>query len=144
MSFRLFAVALLLASALLHSHPCRAQEPIACTLGRVSERVAPHYPDTLNGRALQGVVSMLATFAPDGKVSSSKVFAGPSALRFESEAYVRGWRAEPSEEPRQCTITLEYRFDGSQGVCGPHRQVQVRAERQDDTHVLMRLSCGGW
>ena len=119
-----------------------AQEPPSCSLGRIEERITPQYPDALNGRVVQGAVQVQANFAPDGHVSSSKVISGPPALRFESEAYIRGWRAEKSDAPRACIITLDYRFDGSQGVCRLRNEIHVRAEREDETHVTLRVSCG--
>ena len=63
MSFRLFAGALLLTASFLLAPFCSAQEPPSCSLGRITERIAPEYPDALNGRPVQGVVSILATFA---------------------------------------------------------------------------------
>ncbi len=115
-----------------------------CSLGRVIERVAPQYPMQTESRPIEGLVSIFATFAPDGRVTSSKVITGPSVLRFESESYIRGWRAEARSDVRQCAITLEYRFEGAPNACNSHNTVHVRAERLDDTHVLMHLGCGGW
>lgn len=115
-----------------------------CSLGRISERVAPQYPVQTEARPVTGVVSVLATFAPDGRVTSSKVITGPAVLRFESEAYVRGWRAEPSSDVRQCAITLDYRFEGAPYACNSHNTVHVRADRVDETHIIMRLGCEGW
>lgn len=117
---------------------------VNCSLGRVVERTAPQYPMQLDQRVVEGQVGVLVTFNPDGRVSSTKSIAGPQALRFESESYVRGWRAEPSSDIRQCTVTLDYRFEGAPNTCSTHNEIHIRAERLDDNHVLMHMSCGGW
>ena len=119
----------------------RAAEFPSCSLGRVSERVAPQYPLGLDGRIVEGTVQVQANFAPDGRVTSSKVISGPAALRFESEAYIRGWRAEKSEELRACVISIQYVADSSRGLCSKQNEVHLRAERLDETHVLVHLSC---
>ncbi|MEO7028483.1 MAG: energy transducer TonB [Acidobacteriaceae bacterium] len=119
----------------------RAQNLPDCSLGKITERVPPQYPITLQGRIVEGTVSVLATFSPDGRVSGSKAISGPPALQFEARAYLNGWRAQPASAPRQCIIQIIYQFDGSQGVCSTHTQVAVRPERLDETHVLLHLSC---
>ena len=68
----------------------------------------------------------------------------PTALRFAAESYVHGWRAEKSDAPRQCTIDVDFRFDGSQAACSAHTEVHARSERLDDTHVLVHLNCDIW
>ena len=118
-----------------------AQSDLDCSLGKIVERVPPRYPIQLQGRIVEGVVSVLATFAPDGHVSSSKAVSGPQSLQFEARAYLNGWHAEPSSAQRQCVIHIEYRFDGSQAVCAKDRDVSVRADRQSETDVLLHLSC---
>lgn len=122
----------------------RAQDPLSCSLGSVKERIAPMYPTQYQGRIVEGSVQVLATFAPDGRVTSSKVLSGPSELRFTAESYIRGWRADKSDEPRQCSIAVDFRFDGSQAACGRRTEVHARTERLDDTHVLVHLNCDIW
>ena len=121
-----------------------ASAQVNCSLGRVTERTAPQYPMQLDNRPLEGQVGLIATFGPDGRVTSTKTFTGPQALRFESESYVRGWRAEPSSDIRQCTVTLDFRFEGAPNTCSTHNEIHIRAERLDDNHVLMHMSCGSW
>ncbi len=121
-----------------------AQEPLACNLGAVKERVPAQYPLQLQGRIVEGTVQLLATFAPEGHVTVTKVLSGPAPLRFAAESYIHGWRAEKSDTPRQCTVSVDFHFDGSQGACNPRVEVHARAEHIDDTHVLVRLSCDIW
>jgi len=131
----MFAVTILMLCGTAHA------QDLECSLGKVTERVPPRYPVQLGGRVVEGDVNVLATFAPDGRVSSSKVINGPQPLQFEARAYLSGWRAEPASAPRQCIIHLKYRFDGSQGVCTKNREVDVRPERLSETDVLLHLSC---
>ncbi len=132
---------LLLFACLFACSVARSQNLPDCSLGKITERVQPQYPITLQGRIVEGTVSILATFAPDGRVSGSKAISGPQALQFEARAYLNGWRAQPASAPRQCVVQIVFRFDGSQGVCSAHTQVAVRPERLDETRVLLHLSC---
>jgi hypothetical protein len=120
---------------------CRSvsAQDLECSLGKITEHVLPHYP----GGGVQGEVDVLATFAPDGHVSGNKVISGPQALRFEAQAYLNGWRAEPSSTPRQCVIHLKYTFDGSQ-ACARRRNISVQAERVNETDVILHLGCDGF
>jgi len=135
------AAILLFALAITMLCPTTQAQDLECSLGKVTERVPPRYPVQLQGRIVEGDVNVLATFAPDGRVSSSKVINGPQPLQFEARAYLSGWHAEPASAPRQCVIHLKYRFDGSQGVCTKHQEVDVRPERLSETDVLLHLSC---
>lgn len=121
-----------------------AHAQLSCSLGHITERIAPEYPLQLQGHILEGSVTVLATFAPDGRVTGSKAVSGPSALRFAADSYVHGWRAEKSDATRQCTVQVEFQFDGSQGVCNTHTEVRARPEHIDDTHVLVHLNCDLW
>ena len=118
-----------------------AHAQTSCQLGKIREQAAPMYPVQLRGRVVEGTVNLLVTFAPDGRVSSSKVFSGPSDLRFEAEAYVRGWHVEKSSEFKECTITLDFRFDGAQGACPRRDILRVRPERVDAQHVILQILC---
>jgi hypothetical protein len=131
-------------ATLLLAGATHAQGVTGCSLGKINERVAAQYPLNLQGRIVEGTVSMIATFAPDGHVSASKALTGPAALQFESRAYLNGWRAEPSSDSRECLITFDYRFDGSRAVCDSRTPVTVRPQRIDESHVLMKLSCDTW
>lgn len=124
--------------------PARAQDPLACNLGSVKERVPAQYPVQLQGRIVEGTVQLVATFAPDGHVTSTRVLSGAPPLRFAAESYVRGWRAEKSDTPRQCSLSVDFHFDGSQGACNARTEVHARAEHVDDTHILVHLSCDIW
>ncbi len=137
-------LALLVAGCAAWALPSPAQSVAGCSLGKVKERLPAQYPIALSGRVVEGMVTVLAAFAPDGHVTSSKAVSGPQTLQFEARAYVQGWRADADSGQRQCAIVLDYRFDGSQGVCSKNTQVSVRPERLDDTHVWMHLSCDTW
>lgn len=139
-ALRFASVSILFLSGILLCHNARAQD-LECSLGKVKERVPPRYPIQLEGRVVEGDVNVLATFAPDGHVSSSKVVNGPQPLQFEARAYLNGWRAEAASAPRQCIIHLKYRFEGSQAACAKNRDVDVRPERLSETDVLLHLSC---
>ncbi|HEY4356095.1 MAG TPA: hypothetical protein VGN16_10140 [Acidobacteriaceae bacterium] len=119
-----------------------AQESLSCSLGQIRERIAPHYPSLFQGPSPPaGDVQIQANFAADGHVTSTKMISGPPALKFDSEAFVHGWRAQASDGPRFCVISLYYRFDGSQRRCNGHDDVTIREERVDETHVTLHLSC---
>jgi hypothetical protein len=135
------AVLMFTLSSVMFCLSASAQSDFDCSLGKISERMPPEYPFQLQGRIVQGDVSILATFAPDGHVSASKAISGPQPLQFEARAYLNGWRAEASSAPRQCVIHLEYRFDGPQTACSSRRDVRVRPERLSETNVLLHLSC---
>ncbi len=137
---RMTAIFVFALSSVMFCRSLSAQD-LDCSLGKITERVVPRYPVQLEGRVVEGDVNLLATFAPDGRVSSSKAINGPQALQFEARAYLSGWRAEPASAPRQCVIHLRYRFDGSQAACTRNREVGVRPERLSETEVLLHLSC---
>jgi hypothetical protein len=116
-----------------------AQELGSCSLGNVKERVRPRF----TGRATNGVVQIAASFAPDGSVAGSKVISGTQQLRFDAEAYVRGWKAEASGERQECVITVEYRLLPDTG-CSMSSNIELKAEHVSDTHVVLTRDCDGF
>jgi outer membrane biosynthesis protein TonB len=134
----LFAAPALLLAAALATPSAHAQGP--CRLTHLKEH-APEYPLGQESHPIGGTVQVLATFTPQGRVSTSEVIDGPQVLRFEAEAYVRGWRVDPADDERQCLITLDYRFDSSSRACSTAHQPSIRPQHVDDTHVIMHITC---
>lgn len=98
-SYHAAALALILAMAL----PTRAADERA-----VKSRVMPIYPEIAKHMKISGVVSVVATVEPDGKVSDAKAVSGNHALSPAAEEAVRKWRFVPADT--QSTVTVEVNF----------------------------------
>ena len=100
----------LLLSALIAvaSGSARAQQDSSGTR-KVTNRVAPPYPDLARAMNVKGIVKLEASVAANGTVNSIKVVGGHPVLVQAAERAVQKWRWEPAA--RESTELIELRFN---------------------------------
>jgi TonB family protein len=101
----------LLLSALIAVAPgsARAQQDSSDSTRKVTNRVAPPYPELARAMNVKGVVKLEASVAPNGTVNSVKVVGGHPVLVQAAERAVQKWRWEPA--PRESKELIELRFN---------------------------------
>ena len=75
---------------------------------RVVERDAPAYPNLARSMALQGVVRVEATVAPDGSVKAVDIKGGHPVLAQAAANAVRKWRWEPSSHESREPVEVKF------------------------------------
>ena len=65
-------------------------------MGRLDQRINPHYPPQALSRRIEGTVRLHATIAADGRVAGIAVLDGPSLLIPAAEAALRARRYSPT------------------------------------------------
>ncbi len=95
--------ACVLALGLLLSLQGRAEERA------VKSRISPVYPEIAKRMRVTGVVRLVVTVDPDGKVKDVTTVSGNHMLATAAEEAVRKWRF--ASAPGQTTVSLDINFD---------------------------------
>jgi TonB family protein len=74
----------------------------------VKSRVAPIYPELAKRMKITGVVVIVATVDPDGKVTDVKTISGNHALSIAAEDAVRKWRFVPADAISTVNVELNF------------------------------------
>ena len=83
--------------------PARAADDRA-----VKTRVAPIYPEIARRMSISGAVSIVATVAADGSVSSAKALAGNKILAPAAEDAVRKWKFATGTGTAKVNVEVDF------------------------------------
>jgi TonB family protein len=97
--FQAAALALVMTMAM----PARAADDRA-----VKTRVAPIYPEIARRMRIFGAVSIEATVAPDGTVSSAKAISGNKILAPAAEDAVRKWKFAAASGTAKVVVEVNF------------------------------------
>src|SRR5215510_5076817 len=103
----LVSAALAVALAALPAVGLQGEPPKTATR-KVKVSNPPEYPELARKKNLHGVVRVLATVAPDGKVTAVKELGGNPVLLGALVDAVKKWRYEAAD--RESTIEVSYEF----------------------------------
>jgi len=135
------ATALLWASAALASAQSSAA---SCNLTSAHDTVTLSYPPIARAAHVEGIVVIHATFSSNGDVEQAQMTSGAAMLEKPTLNYVEGWKTNPAEGSRDCTISVAYHLakptfsDGCKATYAPRQIV-----RSDIQHVAITDAAAG-
>jgi TonB family protein len=104
----------LVAASLLVIFPLSvsAQQDAKPSMRKVTNRIAPAYPELAKRMSLEGTVKVGLVVAPNGKVKEAKVIGGNPVLVDAAISAVRKWRFAAG--PEETTELVELKFASPQ------------------------------
>lgn len=99
-------------------------------LDTVREATQPQYPPIARAARFGGIVIVMTSFDPEGRVYATSVLSGPRLLQGAALAYVKGLRANEYTGPRECAIVIRYAVSNE----------GEKVTHIDPQHVLIRTS----
>jgi len=82
----------------------------ASTERKITERVAPVYPELAKRMHIRGVVKIETVVRPNGTVKSTRVLGGSPVLVEAASDAVKKWKFEPA--PTETVEILQLAFEG--------------------------------
>lgn len=77
---------------------------------KISERVAPAYPDLAKKMHVHGIVKVEAVVRPNGSVKSTRILGGNPVLLEAAQDAVGKWKFEPAQN--ETTEVVQLSFEG--------------------------------
>jgi len=88
-----------------------AQEVQGDLSKRVKFRVQPTYPELARRMSVRGIVKLMVTVGPNGKVKTTKVVGGHPVLVSASEDAIRRWKFEPAADEASGIVEFTFQSD---------------------------------
>jgi TonB family protein len=88
-----------------------AQEVQGDLTKRVKTRVQPTYPELARRMSVKGIVRLMVTVGPNGKVKTTKVVGGHPVLVAASEDAIRRWKFEPAADDATGIVEFTFQSD---------------------------------
>lgn len=78
---------------------------------KIVKKVLPQYPELARQLKIKGIVKLLVTVEPSGKVKSAKALGGNPAFVDAAMSVIEKWKFEPA--PLQTLETVEIKFEAA-------------------------------
>lgn len=128
------AIALLL---LAGTFPLHAQSA-PCGLTSISEQSQLIYPPIARAAHVSGTVILLVRFGQDGSPTNARVVSGPPMLQSAAVDFVKNWRANSYNGPRECPIVIKFKMmESDKPLCSPEEAGPPKFARSDLQHVSL-------
>ena len=111
-----------------------------CGLAKMTDEIQATYPPIGRVAHVEGVVVLIASFAPNGDVVESHVITGSPILVPATTAYVSAWKANATTGVRNCPVVVTYKLTGTSVECGTPEDRSAEppiAARIDVQHVTL-------
>jgi TonB family protein len=143
LNIRACSIALLTLVTMSYAHT-KAPGQMPCVNLVHTGTASLYYPPIARAAHVDGNVILLVAFAHDGSVSNVKAVSGSQLLQGSALAYIKAWKADPSEGSRECPVVISYKTVGPPSAeCGTKEAADRAAfpqppiERSDPLHVTL-------
>lgn len=128
------ALLLVTGASVLHA------QSTSCGLSSITEQAKLSYPPIARAARVAGTVILLTRFDNNGVPVNIRVVSGPPVLQPAALEFIKGWRANEYEGPRECPIVVTFNMiAGDKPVCSYEEAESPGFARSDTQHVTITV-----